>query len=237
MPSPAQLHKMRALATRATATAVPGSAVGRHTSDAHRLIRAKLDTDRRQLKAIHSIKAKIELKRKLLPDYAPYISGVIAAGVGVQDEVLAYIMLWCFDVGDFAAALPIARYVLEHQVTLPEGHKRTAATAVAEEAAIAALGAAREQRTFDVRILREAWTITRKHDMPDQVRAKLLFAAGRQLKDERPKLALILLRAAVGYHEAVGAKKDIERLEARVRRESIPAGDAGTTEQPSNDGA
>lgn len=229
MTSPALAHKMRVLAARATANAVPGQVVDRHTSDAHRLIRAKLDEDRRRLKAIQSREAKIALKRELLPDYDDYANAVIGSGVGVQDEVLSYIMTWRIDVGDFDGAFVIAKYIIEHKLSTAERFKRTPGTFVAEETAIAALRAYARQETFPVATLEAAHELTETCDMPDQVRAKLLFATGRHLIEHDSSRAIALLRKAVDLHEAVGAKKDIEQLAARLRRE-------GSNEPPSSDG-
>lgn len=236
MPSPAQLHRMRVLAAQGTAHAAPGSAVGPMTSDAHRLMRAALDEDRRTLHMVQSTERKIEIKRGLLPKYDEYVAAVIGAGVGVQDEVLGYVMTWRMDVGDYAGAFAIARYILEHGVALPSRFSRTPATLVAEEPAQAALRAYTANQPFDVAVLREAYEITDGADMPDQVRAKLLFAMGRHMAADQPTEAIALLRRAVELNENVGAKKDIERLETRLKNAgSDPAG--GKTEQPPSGGA
>ena len=66
---------------------------------------AQLYEDKRKLKEIRSIETKIELKRKLLPNYEPYINGVLAGGKGAQDDVLMMVMLWRLDTKDFDGAL------------------------------------------------------------------------------------------------------------------------------------
>lgn len=217
MPSPAMDHLMRVQATQATANAAPGSTVDSTTSPAHALIRAKLDTDRRRLKQLQSVERKIAAKRELLPDYEAYVAGVLAASQGVQDDVLGYVLCWRIDVGDFASALPIARYVLTHRLSMPDRFQRTTATLVAEEPAEQALKAYAAGKSFDVGVLRDVLELTAAEDMPDQVRAKLLFALGRHLADQAPGEALAYLRRAVELHDKVGAKKDIEQLERRLR--------------------
>jgi Phage small terminase subunit. len=236
MPSPAQLHRMRVLAAQGTAHAAPGSAVGPQTSDAHRLIRAALDEDRRTLHMVQSNERKAEVKRGLLPKYDEYIAAVLSAGVGVQDEVLGYVMTWRMDIGDYAGAFAIARYILEHNVDLPSKFSRTPATLVAEEPAQAALRAFAAKQPFDVAVLREAFELTEGADMPDQVRAKLLFAMGRHMAETQPIEAIALLRRAVELNENVGAKKDIERLETRIKNAGGDSA-AGKTEQPPTGGA
>jgi Phage small terminase subunit len=231
MASPAQQHLMRVQAERATAQASPGSTVDSSTSRAHALMRAKLDTDRRRLKDVQSIERKIAVKAEVLGDYVDYVEGVLASGQGVQDDVLAFVMCWRIDVGDFVGAVQIARYVLEHKLSLPDRFQRTPATLIAEEPAVQALKAFDAKKPFDVQVLREVFDLTQAHDMPDQVRAKLLFAIGRQLMESEPAHALDHLRRAVELHDKVGAKKDIEKLERQLRHAS-PGDDTGHPTPP-----
>jgi len=218
MLSPAQAHLMRVEAARATAKAAPGAAVDASTSRAHRLMRAKLDTDRRRLQQVQSVERKIAIKREILSDYDAYVSGVLASGQGVQDDVMGYVLTWRIDVGDYAGALDVARYVLDHNLSLPDRFERTPATLVAEEPAVQALKAYDAGKPFDVGVLETILALTASRDMPDQVRAKLHFAIGRHLINAAPQNALEHLRRAVELHDKVGAKKDIEQLERRLRQ-------------------
>jgi hypothetical protein len=227
----AQRHQMRVLSEQATANAAPGSTVDRTTSNAHALIRAKLDTDRRRLKAVQSIERKIDIKREVLPEYTEYVDGVLAAGNGVQDDVLGYVMCWRIDAGDFTGALAIGRYVLQHDILLPDRFERTTATLIAEEPAIAALKACDGDKPFDLDVLHQVFELTADRDMPDQVRAKLHFAIGRHMAKagDDDAGALVHLRRAVELHDKVGAKKDIEQLERKLRNAS---GEAGKKQPP-----
>jgi hypothetical protein len=72
-------------------------------------------------------------------------------------------------------------------------------------------------KPFDVDVLQEILQLTASRDMPDQVRAKLHFAIGRHQAEQAPQSALDHLRRAVELHDKVGAKKDIEQLERRLR--------------------
>lgn len=224
MLSPAQAHLMRVDAARATANAVPGAVVDASTSRAHSLMRAKLDTDRRRLKQVQSVERKIAIKREILGDYDDYVSGVLASGQGVQDDVMGYVLTWRIDVGDYAGALDVARYVLDHNLSLPDRFQRTPATLVAEEPAVQALKAYDAGKAFDIEVLETILALTASRDMPDQVRAKLHFAIGRHLAAQDPQAALDHLRRAVALHDKVGAKKDIEQLERRLRQS-----DSGTS--------
>ncbi len=217
MLSPAQAHLMRVQAETATAQAAPGAEVDTSTSRAHAMMRAKLDTDRRRLKMVQSVERKIDVKREVLPAYEDYVAGVIGSGQGVQDEVLGYVLTWRIDVGDYAGALDVARYVLEHNLSLPDRFQRTPATLIAEEPAGQALKAYDAKKPFDVDVLHAILELTESRDMPDEVRAKLHMAMGRHLSESEPHQALEHLRRAVELHDKVGAKKDIERLERVIR--------------------
>lgn len=138
-------------------------------------------------------------------------------------------MLWRFDIGDYRGAFDIARYALAHGLAMPDEHRRKPAAIIADLPSEAALRAYKRNQPFDVAILREALALVDGRDIPDQARAKLHFALGRHLIEGEPQEAIEHLRRAVDLHENVGAKKDIERLEARLRRD-------GSNEPPSTDG-
>jgi len=219
---------MRVLATRVAANAAPGLPERSGEARLQSLMAMKLDSDRRRLKMIQSTQRKVEAKRELLPAYDEYIAGVLAANAGLQDDVVGYVLVWRIDVGDFAGALPLARYVLKHNLKLPDRFERTVATYVAEEPAVQALKAYAAQQPFDVAVLREVVELTTPYDMPDQVRAKLLFALGRHLRESDPAEALNVLVRAVELHDNVGAKKDIEQLRTQLRNTTNTPPTGGT---------
>lgn len=225
---------MRVQAARATANSAPGTTIRSDTSRAHALMRAKLDTDRRRLKEVQSIERKIEIKREVLPDYAAYVRGVLSANRRVQDDVLGYVLCWRIDIGDFEGALEVARFVLDNDLSLPDRFERTPATLIAEEPAVQALKAYDANKPFDLDVLFKVNELTAGRDMPDQVRAKLHFAIGRHMAriGDRDSEALFHLQRAVELHDKVGAKKDIEGLQRKLRHASGPAGDTS----PSTDG-
>lgn len=210
MRTPAQRHFARVAAALVAATGEPGQSMA--GASRYELMLAKLATDRRRLKEVQSIERKRVVKLEVLPEYADYVAGALEGGRGAQDDVLVTVMVWRIDVGDYAGALLIARYALQHGLTLPDQYERTLATGVAEEFAEAALLALKAEKGFDLDQLYQVADLTDKHDMPDQVRAKLYKAIGYAL-DAYPTLALPNLRRALELHDKVGVKKDIERLE------------------------
>lgn len=223
--SPAQLNQLRKRAAREADAADPGQSMAGAT--AYELQLAQLAQDRARLKQIQSAQGKAELKRVLLPGYQPYVDGVLAAGRGAQDEVLTTIMVWRIDAGDYAGALDIAGYVLEHGLIMPDRFARTTGCLIAEEVAEAALKAQKAGETFDAEILSRAGSLTKDQDMPDEARAKLHLAYGRavmaKLDEQEPDVgelmrAALNLRRAIDLHSNCGAKKDLERVERLLKK-------------------
>ena len=199
-------------------------------SGAFELQMAQLHQHYQQLKGVQSAQGKAELKAKILPDYAPYIAGVLASGQGAQDEVVTTVMLWRFDAGDYAGGLEVAAYVLAHGLKMPDRFERTTGCLVAEEVAEAALKAIKAGGSFDIGILAEADRLTAGHDMPDEVRAKLMLAMGRVaaalVNPEQPadgdvhslEVARHFLTGALALHDKCGGKRDLELVDRQLKK-------------------
>lgn len=115
MASPAQRHMMRVSAQEA---AQRENSALRHASG-YELMLMRLAGDMRTLKGVHSVERKAEIKRGMLPEYAPWVAGVLAEGRGAQDAVLMTVMVWKLDANDIAGALEIARYALKYGLAMP----------------------------------------------------------------------------------------------------------------------
>lgn len=224
----AKRHFLRVTAAQeAASTAADQPMAG---TGAYELQMAQLHQHHQQLKGIQSTQGKEELKAKLLPDYAPYIAGVLAAGQGAQDEVLTTVMVWRLDAGDYQGGLEIAAYVLEHGLTMPDRFARTTGCLVAEEVAEAALKALKAGGTFDIGVLAEADRLTAGEDMPDEVRAKLMLALGRvaaaQVDPDKPnpadvhslEVARHFLTLALELHAKCGGKRDLELVDRQLKK-------------------
>ena len=168
--------------------------------------------------------------------YDDWVLGALVAGEegkAAQDEVVATMLVWNIDVQNWTMALQIGAHVLTHGLSLPERYKRTPATLIAEEIADASL---RVVDAVDHGTLVATDTLTEGHDMPDQVRAKLMKAIGRKLMAEadafdpeaeganaggKPALisaALTALKRALVLDDKAGVKKDIEILERELKK-------------------
>jgi len=250
--TPARRHFQRVSAAEASASAEVGEPIN---ANAYELQLARLYEDKRRLKDVQSIERKIEIKRQILADYAPWIDGVLEAGRGGQDAVLMTVMVWRIDAGDYLGALQIAEYALRFGLVLPEQYKRDTATIVAEEISDAALLAISTGAAFDLTVLQITEQLTRTHDMPDEVRAKVHKALGLSfaavMKEGTPidlaranaEEALEHLRRAFNLFDRVGVKKDIERLERFIKNNPAPApvanaaSDGQATEQAQSNAA
>lgn len=227
----AQQNQLRKRAAQEAARTAPAQPMEGATS--YELMLAKLHQDGLRLKQVQSTQGKAVLKEKLLPDYAPYVAGVIEAGKGAQDDVLTTIMVWRFDAGDFTGGLDIAEYVLQHGLKMNDRFKRTTGCLVAEDVAEAALKAQKAGDTFPVEILTRTALLTEEQDMPDEARAKLMLALGKAtlhgITDENPgqpgqlQAAIDLLKQAIDLHSSCGGKKDLERAERLLKKHAGPA--------------
>lgn len=206
----------------------------RPAGDQYELMQAALWESRRTLKNIKSIEGKVKKKAELLPQFRPYIAGVLESGAGAQDDVLMTIMVWLLDVGDLHSGLEVAEYALKHKLETPDRYQRDTATIVAEQVAEEAMKLL-DQEDADVvgliAALQKAHDLTVEHDMHDQVRAKLHKALGYALRNgNNLEAALKHLNRALELNDRVGVKKDIEQLEREIKKqnEGTATADAGT---------
>jgi hypothetical protein len=227
----AQAHQRRARAAMESAKTAPRQSMAGATAYEHQL--NQLLQDRLRLKSIQSNEGKAALKLQLLPEYIPYVAGVLEAGNGAQDDVMTTVMVWRIDTADYSGALDIADYVLKHALIMPDRFERTTGCLVAEEIATAALKAQKAGGSFDRKILYRTAELTEEQDMPDQARAKLYLATGRATLDgitaEVPGQAgqieagIELLKRAITLHDACGGKKDLEGAERLLKKHAASA--------------
>lgn len=243
--SPAKKHLSRVRAAEES-TRRQGSAPVDNASE-YELHMMKLQDHRLRLKQIQSGEAKGKFKAEILDDYTPYLQGVLKADAGGNDEVVATLMLWHIDAGDFGGALPLADYALRHNLAMPDRFARTTGCLIAEEVADAALRAQVAGADFDPAVLDATTELTAKQDMPDQVRAKLYLAAGRSViraddfDDNPPPFDHLVkcvanLNRALELDTACGGKKDLERAARLLKKHAPPAGIAEAPQSITADG-
>lgn len=229
--TPAQQSYLRKSAMKQAADDEAANAHGQTVGTAYELTLAQLHQHRLRLKDLHSVEKKIEAKRVMLPEYDAYVDGVLAARPGTQDDVIATVLVWHIDAGNYPRALEIAEYALASGITPPDNYNRKLPTIVQDEVAEAVIaGKVKGQAAVD--IVAVAMALTQDADTPDQAKSKLYKAAGwavlgktgssdvdmasRTLKACREALPL-LQRALELDRVKSGVKKDIERLERRLK--------------------
>ncbi|MGC6386657.1 phage terminase small subunit [Ewingella sp. S1.OA.A_B6] len=218
MVSPARSHFLRQSAIEA---AQQDTHLLRHATGYELQLR-KLNEDKARLKQVKSNETKAALKRSMLPDYVPWVSGVLAEGNGAQDAILMTVMVWRLDAGDIPGALDIARYALKHKLATPDDFTRPAGYLLAEEVTLIALRDMAAGETVEIEPLLNTLELTDGEDMPDLVRAKLHKVIGTVYRATgRAGLALQHMKRAMQLDINSGVKKAIEQLERDIKKASI----------------
>ena len=190
------------------------------TGTAYTQMTLMMNADRRRLKRIQSFERKADIKREMLPNYAPWVAGILASGKGQQDDVTMRVMLWRIDTGDFSGALDIADYALSHNLTMPEKHSRTTGCAVAEEIADMAEKMYAAKTPVPPDVLTRTMDLTLDEDMPDQVRAKLYKWLGYAQRDnDQLQPATCSWLRALELDDRAGVKQDLRQLEKLIAKQ------------------
>lgn len=185
----------------------------------------QLNNDRQRLKNMQSDKLRAEFKTQQLPQYLPYVQGILQVRPNVPDDVVTEMMVWAVDVGDFDVALDIAEYVMPANLPMPDRFGRNVASFITENIADHVLSRLPEQSTdivntvylpvltrLEALISRPELPINVK-DMPDQVKAKLYLALGRAYaQTEQYELAKTHLQTALSLHEHCGGKTNLKQV-------------------------
>ncbi|QIL80829.1 terminase [Diaphorobacter sp. HDW4A] len=229
--TPAQRSFMHKSAAQQQAQADAANVHGETVGEAFELMMMQLRQHRSDLKEIKSIEMKVDAKRKLLPLYDAYVDGVLQSRPGTQDQVIAYAMVWSLDAGLYARGIDIAEYMLAAGVNPPDDYRRNVATILQDEISTAVCDG-KLVGDEALQTVRRVMEMTSAADTPDQPKARLCKAAGwalvgktstsdadiASLSPEVCEQALPYLQRAIELDKLVGVKKDIERLERRVKK-------------------
>ncbi|HDR0964114.1 phage terminase small subunit [Pasteurella multocida] len=214
--SPAQIHVMTVAAQQASAAEDEQL----ENYDEYEKMLFLLARHQKDLKEIQSTKLKAEYKRSILPNYMPWIDGVLKTGNGKQDNVLMTWLVWSIDCAEYHLALQIAEYALHQQLALPEQFTRTLGTLLAEEFADAAKIARTANKPFELAYLIRVEELVREEDMPDQSRARLMREIGTLQVESNKEQALVALERALELDLNVGVKGLVEKLRKELEKQS-----------------
>lgn len=222
MVSPARRHFLRVAAGQA-ATAQAGAPASATVPAQPIQVRmqSRLAADEAGLKALRSVAAKVARKRELLPHYADYAAGVLAADAGGDDAIIIMVMVWYLDCGMWPEGMALAAYAIRHGLTTPQRFTRDTPSLVLELVAEAALAAIEDKTTTPALAdaLDQAMDLTDGADMPDEIRSKAEKAAGLLAMDGDAAKALTHLRYALTLHRGAGVKQHIARLEKQLGKQ------------------
>ncbi len=148
-----------------------------------------LKDDKAILKNIASIQDKIKAKAAMIPNYSDWIQGVIDTGRAAEDDqVTPTLLVWMIDTGALDQAMPLAQLAIETQMASTDEYSRTMPEIIIEQMA-EQISAGSDISLTNLQTLID-W-VTAKADnglhinnMPDQIRAKLLKAAGERAEEQ-----------------------------------------------------
>lgn len=219
--SPAMKSRQRSLAARSSAASADNETA---VATAHEQVRMALAKAKARLKTVQSIERKIELKTQLLPEFAPWVNGVLAGNTGEPDDVLTTVMVWRIDVGDLTGALPLAEYVIRHGLPMPDHYQRTSACLIAEEFADTAEKRLAAGDAISPNLLGEVLDLVAEQDMPDEVRGKLYRAFGTACEAANVYAeAIAAYERAAALNPKAGVKRRIELLQRSLKKSDQPA--------------
>jgi hypothetical protein len=79
----------------------------------------KLEVDIGKISAVPDIEEKQRLKALFLPDYMTYIDDYVSSGNNYPNDVAVQVMIWLFDTGNLAEALPLAYHLIKQNQRMP----------------------------------------------------------------------------------------------------------------------
>lgn len=191
---------------------------------AYELQLVQLNNDRIRLKNMQSDKLRAEFKTQQLPQYLPYVQGILQARPNVPDDIVTEMMVWAVDIGDFGTTLDIAEYVLSANLPMPDRFGRNVASFITEDVADDVLKRLQMPEAPNLPVvlsdLERLLEIISNNklpasttDMPDQVKAKLHLALGRvYMTQENYTSAKEHLQSALSLHEHCGAKTNLKQV-------------------------
>ena len=196
---------LKALAAAAAKSATPKQEL----SDASKLVGYRLQADKNRLRRIASMVERERIKAELVDSYSSDVAKAIIEGE--CPEFLVHVMIWAFDAGKTKEAVTLAYYALSKNATMPEGFSRTLPAFLAENSANLYKQRPSEEIGGFCLFLTESLA---NCDMLDQIRGKLLHAAGEHQASKGLYAAAVeLMQDALKFDSHIRCKKRIKELQ------------------------
>lgn len=218
MVSPARRH----FEAETAAQAAENGEVDLSKLTAYQRLLKNLHGDKTILKSISGMADKIKAKAGMLPNYQDWVDGVLA-GQHAQpdDKITPTVLVWMIDCGWLDAAMPLAQFAMQHGLSPTDEYQRSMPEIIVEQyAEQIAQGSEISDGHLQELI---SWAVDKgenglhQYNMPDQIRAKLLKAAGERKEEQGEwKEALQCYESALAYNEKAGVKKRIEALNKQI---------------------
>ena len=214
MHSPARAHFLHETA-RLAAEADTGISLENMT--VYQQLLKKLYEDKIILKALRSQEDKASAKADMLPKYAEWVLGVMQGdNVQPEDKITPTVLVWTIDCGLLDQVMPLADFAMQTEMHSTDDFARDMPELIIEQMA--------EQITAGYTITGDnlktlvEWATAKdgdlhRYNLNDNVRAKLLKAAGEWAEDQELRdYALHLYELAAAYNPRIGVKKRIDAL-------------------------
>jgi len=223
----AKAHKARVMAEKAASAGKAVVTAGRASGGIVATMVALLASYMAALKSVESHLTRAAKKQAYMPDFAPYIQGVLKADKGGDDPILPTIFVWAGDVADWSLFATLGDYMIRHGLAMPEGWTRTPASVLVEtlaDAYKASPGDDLAARLMDALIMTEA------ADMADAIRAKAYKSLADAATDpaERVRLYELAERYGASVKTALTTAKKAAEKAATEAATTDPADPAAT---------
>lgn len=178
------------------------------------IIMAQFNADYHRMTHIKSRTTRVSVKRSALTQYQQWLDAFQhqQGYEGKEATMFVWLTLWHIDVGDWQRGLELASFALNEGLTAPKDFNRTLAETVAEEIAGGILKTGELANHAD--LLDALAQRVDRHDMTDQITAKLYKARALARLHSDPDKARELLLTAAQLDPKAGVKRYLQALDA-----------------------
>ena len=226
--SPAQRHSQRIATERRL---VNSQAVD--SRESMHVLLAALEKDVALARSLPVIADRVVLKRDvLLPRWMPTVEAYLASGQNYANPILAWCVIWLFDVGELEKALDWADIAISQQQATPEQLRSNFPTFVADTMLAWAEESAGLGESIEPYFSRTFENVATRWRLHEQITAKWFKFAGLQLlrgEDGQKTAAGVddvetlqkadqLLASAEQYYSKIGVRTQRQTIAARIRK-------------------
>jgi len=225
--SPAQRHSQRVAMQQQLARLESVN-----TADSLHMQVREIEADVLRLRSLELTADRVEMKRtELLPKWMPTVTSYLELGKVYANPVLAYCVIWLFDVGDYDQALDLADVAIEQQQETPGNFRTRFPAFVADQMLEWAEQASQAGEDLEPYFSRTFENVTQRWRLHEEITAKWFkFAGLLMLRDESGQARATaidnvetllsadrLLAAAEAKYHKVGVATMRKTIKARIR--------------------